>query len=125
MSAMIEIEWKGETLTIRENQAFEAAEAVEEVFTLGELAKFESKPKLAALSRGFAALVNFAGGKATPQEVRQSALAAMKAGENEAAVLTSIMSALVEVLMDGAPDAEDAPAGAPEKTTRPSLKAAS
>jgi len=125
MAAKIEIEWKGETLTIREDQAFEAAEAVEEVFTLGELARFGDKPKLAALSRGFAALVNFAGGKATPQEVRQSALAAMKTGQDEAAVLASIMSALIEILMDGAPDAEDAPAGTPEKTTRPSLKAAS
>jgi len=125
MPAMIEIEWKGETLTIREDQAFEAAEAVEEFFTIADLGRFSGKPKLAKLSRGFAELVNFAGGKATPQEVRQSALAAVKDGQSQTEVVLSIMSALYAILMDGAPDAEDAPAGAPEKTTRPSLKAAS
>ena len=77
------------------------------------------------LSKGFAALVNFAGGEATPEEVWRSANAAIKQGEDEAIMMASMLQALSMILLDGAPDAEDAPAGAPEKTTRPSPKAAS
>ena len=113
--ARIEIQWKGETLVIREDQAFAAAEAVEEVFTITDIARMEKSFNTTKLSRAFAALVTFAGGQATKEEVRESIMAAIHGGESADAVLGQVFNSLVAILMDGAPDEGATPAGKPKK----------
>ena len=78
----LKIEWKGETLTINENEAFEVGERIEEIVTLAELAEMGNKPKFHKLARCYAEMINFAGGNTTPREIHSEMMAQMK-GDND------------------------------------------
>lgn len=98
------LKFKGQDYPLPENRAFEAGEAIEEIATLPEVISWSRKPKFVKLARCFAAMLEVAGCRATPQEVHAEMMAGFKAG-NPGAHLAAI-SALVAILMDGAPKAE-------------------
>lgn len=104
MSKGIEIEWQGETFVIAEDEVFELAEKIEEIIPITDLAAMSTAPKFTKLARCFSEMINFAGGKTTPREVHHMMMSEIKDGDNaEAALATSAVSTLIEILMDGAP----------------------
>ena len=98
------LKFKGQDYPLPENLAFEAGEAIEEIATLPEVISWSRKPKFVKLARCFAAMLEVAGCRATPQEVHHDLMEGFKDG-NPRAHLTAI-SALVTILMDGAPKSE-------------------
>ena len=101
----LKIEWKGETLTINENEAFEVGERIEEIVTLSELAEMGNKPKFHKLARCYAEMINFAGGNTTPREIHSEMMGQMKGDESELMIAEAIAS-LISILMDGAPEGD-------------------
>ena len=104
----IKIEWKGQKLTIREHEAFEVGEAIEEVLSLSQLANMSEKPQFHKLARCFSIMINHAGGSATPQEVHSAMMKEVKSGgpDAKAVIAVQAISTLVAILMDGAPASE-------------------
>jgi hypothetical protein len=112
MAQRIELEWKGKSYVIREEQAFALGEELEDIVTITELAAMGDKPKFYKLSRAYAAIITFAGGHATPAEVHGAIMDGVKAGESAGAdVVMTVVNTLISILMDGAPDGDDAEAG--------------
>jgi len=112
----IQLEWKGEKFVIADNEAFEVGEVIEEIVTLSELAEMSSKPKFRKLAKCFAAMINFAGGKVSPDTIHKEMMSEIKKGGDETKNLIAIsaINALIEILMDGAPVGEgDADEGKP------------
>ncbi len=104
----IDIEWKGESFIIKEDEAFELAERIEEIVSISELAAMSVSPKFTKLSRCYAEMINFAGGKATPREVHQLMMAQIKNNAAvEAELATVAVTTLVAILMDGAPEDDE------------------
>ena len=112
----IVLSFKGEEFTILENQAFEVGEAVEDVVTLPELASWGSRPKFFKLARCFGVMLRFAGCKVSDQDVHREMMANVASAEEggEEILAAQAVGALVAVLMNGAPDGDDAE-DAPEK----------
>ena len=73
MSGRILIEWEGKTYTIPEDEAFAAAEAVEEVVTLDEL----SKMRLTKVAKGYSALLRHCGVVVSHEVVHKKLVQAM------------------------------------------------
>jgi len=122
--ARIEIDWKGEKYVIREDQAFAAAEALEEHFTISDLAKVQTEFNVTKMSTAFAALITFAGGQATKEEIRQAVLGSVASGTQMEIAFVPILEAFMVVLFSGAPAEGDKPAGKPPKAKpKPKKKA--
>lgn len=124
---MIAVEFKGVVYEIPDSRAFEAGEAVEDIVTLPEIAAWGENPKFFKLSRCFGALLRFAGCKVSDKEVHSEMMAQVKrAGDGgEELLAAQAVSALVAVLMDGAPedDGEDAaPAEKAKALSKPRTK---
>lgn len=104
---IIKIEWKGETLTINEDEAFEVGERIEEILTLSELAEMGGKPKFYKLARCYSEMVNFAGGHTTPREIHSEMMAQIK-GDNDGGelMIAEAIASLIAILMDGAPEGD-------------------
>lgn len=119
----IEIEWKGEAFSVEEREAFELGERIEEIVTLNELAQMANKPKFRKLARCYAEIINFAGGRATPAEIYSEMMNEIKAqsSEGSALIAAEAIGALIDILMDGAPEEEASDDG---KKTISSSKAA-
>mgnify|MGYP006935322359 CR=1 FL=1 len=102
---IIKLKWKGEDLTINENEAFEIGEQIEEIISLNEIALMATAPKFRKLARCYAEMINFAGGHATPQEIHSEMMDQIKEGGEDAQALlvATALEMLVEILMDGAP----------------------
>lgn len=116
----IELEWAGETYVIREDQAFGAVEMVEDIVSLQEVYRWQDNPKFTKMAKAFAALINYAGGNVTPEAVYSQIMADIKQGGADAPALVSgTVMALVAVLMDGAPSADEAPASADPNPSAP------
>lgn len=116
--ADIVLNFRGQTYTIRENSAFEVAEVIEDIVTLGEITTWGRSPKFTKISRCFGAMLRFAGCDVTDQAVYKDMMASVTklsvAGSEEEArglLAAQAVGALMAVLMGGAPDGdgEDAP----------------
>lgn len=119
----ISIEWKGESYTIEENEAFALGERLEDIVTLAELAEMAERPKFRKLARCYAEMLRFAGARVTPEQVHTQMMDEIKGlGENtKAQVVAEAIGVLIEILMDGAPVGEAQDDG---KKTSHSSKAA-
>jgi len=115
----IDIEWKGEAFSVLENEAFALGERLEEIVTLAELANMSSHPKFRKLARCYAEILNFAGAHVTPELIHTEMMNEIKGlgGEAKAEVITAVISTLVEILMDGAPEDGEADEGKKEKSS--------
>ena len=107
MTKVLKIEWKGETLTINEDEAFEVGEEIEEIATLTELAEMGTRPKLHKLARCYSVMINFAGGNSTPREIHSEMMRQMKAGERGELMIAQAVATLIAILMDGAPENDE------------------
>ena len=108
---LAEIEWNGETFTIKEDDVFRACDAVEEVITLGELGQMSSdfqKIKFAKLAAAYSALLVELGANVTPKDVHQEfqrALCENRQGDKVKLALEAI-NWLTQILLSGVPESE-------------------
>lgn len=104
----INIEWKGELLTIGEHEAFELGERIEEIVTLTELSQMGQHPKFRKLARCYAEMINFAGGRTSPAEVHAKMMDELKGGkvDQKEILVAEAVSTLIDILMDGAPQGD-------------------
>jgi hypothetical protein len=106
------LKFKGQEYTLPDDRAFEAGEAVEDIATLGEVLQWARKPQFHKMARCFAAVLRIAGARATDREVHAEMMAGFKAGQP--GTHFAALAALMDVLMDGAPEGEgDAEGKAP------------
>lgn len=107
---VITVEWGGQTGTINEREAFEAADAIEDHVTIFDLVHMMADPRnlrVAKLAAGYAALCKVAGIKADAQEIRKelaSSLGSYISGDESAfAKVAAAIQPLYAILTDGAP----------------------
>ena len=99
--ADIILKFKGQDYILPEDMALQAGEAVEEVATLPEVIGWSKRPQFVRMARCFAAMLRVAGGRVTDKEVHAEMMAGFKDGQPGTHL--AALSALVAVLMDGAP----------------------
>jgi hypothetical protein len=116
--AGITINWDGRDYKVPEDQAFELIEAIERHITLPELMLMigGGRPNFSALARPFHEMLKHAGVRNVPEliELRRMLVAEgmqnLKATATGEAQITGnamrAIAAMVEILMDGAPDME-------------------
>lgn len=97
----IKIDWKGQSLTISDNEIFAVGAEIEEIVTLPELVAMAQKPKTFKLAEAYAAMINFAGGSATKQDVHKAMMAEMAGGDGHQSASDAI-NTLLTIIMDGA-----------------------
>lgn len=116
--ADIVLNFRGGSYTIRETSAFDVAEQIEDIVTLGEITTWGRNPKFTKISRCFGAMLRFAGCIVTDQDVYKDMMASItqlsaNGDESQARGLMAAhaVSALMAVLMGGAPEGDggDAP----------------
>jgi hypothetical protein len=118
---VLELEWKGKPFTLNEDEAFRAADAVEDVVTVGELAAMRAdgnKMRFAKLAMAYAALLREAGAQAQDREVHSMFMEALKDenSEDRTRIWLQAVDTLLMILMDGIPEAE---ASGGEKKDKP------
>jgi hypothetical protein len=126
--ANLTINWDGKDYTVPEAQSFELIEAIEQHITLPELMMMigTGKPNFSALARPFHAMLVQAGVRNAPSllDLRRMLVAEGMAnartqavgGEQITGSAMRAIAAMIEILMDGAPDMGGADA---EKKTEP------
>lgn len=102
--ADIILKFKGQEYVLPEDRAMMAGEAIEEVATLPEVIGWARKPQFVRMARCFAAVLRLAGGQATDRDVHSEMMAGFRDGQPGAHF--AALSALVAVLMDGAPSGD-------------------
>lgn len=102
--AGVVLRFKGREYILPEARAFEAGEAIEDIATLPEVLGWSRRPQFHRLARCFAALINLAGGDVTEKAVYAEMMAGFRAGQPDAHL--AALTTLIELLMDGAPEAE-------------------
>lgn len=111
MARQISLEWSGKSFTILESEAFAVGELVEDIITLGELPDLARRPKFHKIARVYGEMLRFAGAKVTNEEVLSAMMNQVKAAgggaDGEQMIAGAAISALVEILMDGAPQDGD------------------
>ena len=120
--AGIDLNFRGQTYSIAENRMFEVAEEIEDIVTLGEITTWGRNPKFTKISRCFGTMLRFAGCTVTDSDVYKDMMASItklseEGSEDQARGLMAAqaVSALMAVLMGGAPESDGA--DAPEKPT--------
>lgn len=115
---ILTVEWQGKSGTINANEAFAAADAIEDSVTIYELAEMASDPrklKVGKLAAAYASLCKHAGVPVNAQEVRRELAHAMAGAlqgrEDTFASVVGVIEPLYQILTDGAPKAtgEEAP----------------
>ena len=106
MMKQISIQWGGENYTIPEKHVFELGERIEDIVSLSDLSKLAESPNFRRIARCYAEMINFAGGHVTAQEVHSAMMDQLKGASDDdrLTVITSAISTLLEILMDGAPE---------------------
>tara|TARA_R110000737_G_scaffold207328_1_gene225365 strand:+ start:84 stop:464 length:381 start_codon:yes stop_codon:yes gene_type:complete len=101
----IQISWGDDDFVIDADEAFELGEKIEDILTLAELSRMKSVPRFNKLARCYSIMINHAGGHATPREVHTAMMDGVKNGKPEVTrqIVADAASALIAVLMDGAP----------------------
>lgn len=120
---VISIEWNGSKGTINEDEAFAAAEAVEEhitVFELFQMTQNTKKLKIAPLAKAYAALCDVAGVPAEPKAIASGLRGALRSSEKGQfwGEVMGVITPLLTILTDGAPDdGEDKESGNVKSST--------
>ncbi|MES2814468.1 MAG: hypothetical protein V4720_06200 [Pseudomonadota bacterium] len=115
--ADIRLTFKGADYVIPDDRAFELGERLEDIVTLGQMAKLFADPKFYTIARCFGTMLRYAGCKVSDREVLTEMMDRLKAGGPGAGRSTAIeaLAQISAVLMDGAPT-DGAESEAPEKT---------
>lgn len=112
MGKVITIKWQGETFTLNEEEAFLAADGIEDILTIGQLSAMMSDPrniKFVKIARCYALMLNEAGASVKPKQVHNEFMKAKanSGGTELRLVALKACSTLLEILMDGAPTNEE------------------
>jgi hypothetical protein len=100
----LELEWKGRTYAIPADRAFALAKRIEPIVSIAEIDALAKRPQFTTFAEAYAEMLAFAGVKVSADEVWRDSMAQMKAGTQAAQLVTvRALSALVEILFDGAP----------------------
>jgi hypothetical protein len=126
MAQGVSFKWGGITYRIPDSEVFQAAERMENILPLSKVQAFAAAPNVATLARLFAAMIEQAGGRVDPRDIRRRLLADAAGGGEDAGALAreiqSAQGAILGILMDGAPiDLPDAEEGEDAKKTTPHL----
>ena len=98
----VEVIWKEQKLTIADHEIFALGEKIEDIVTIPEVAAMlNGRVKTNKLARCFATIINFAGGRATPEEVKKVMIAELQEEKSNAAL--GAVTAILQILLDGAP----------------------
>jgi uncharacterized protein YerC len=108
MAKVVTIKWRGETYTLNEEEVFLAADAIEDVLTIGELSRMLSSPRdirFVKVAKCYAAMLKEAGASVTAREVHSEFMKAKNGSNGTELRLVAMQSCtmLLEILMDGAP----------------------
>jgi len=108
----IKLTWNGETATLKEDQVFYAADAVEQVITFGELVQMRttgSNIRFTQISKAYAAMLSEAGLSVTPREVHAEIMKAVRTSDKAEKLKLALEAIdwLLIILMDGAPEESD------------------
>lgn len=99
--------FKGVEYHVPAERAFALGEQIEDIVTLTEIASWGKAPKLFKLARCFAAIIRFAGGKVTNEEVHEEMMDQIKSGgAGSDLIAAQAISALIAILMNGAPEGD-------------------
>lgn len=118
------IKWQGQEATVKADQAFELADAIEQHVTVGELAVMRSVPgriQYVKLSKAYAAMLMACGIPAKAKDVHGEFTKVLRSAtaDDRLGMAIEALDWLLMVLMDGAPEPEpdDKPVkdAAPEK----------
>lgn len=107
--AGLEITWNGKDYVIGEDDIFLAADAVENVVTVGELVQMRTdgnKIRFVKLAQAFAALLREAGCNVTDRQVHKAFTDGLKNADpkSKLEVATQAIDRLLFILFDGAPE---------------------
>lgn len=108
----IRMTFKGAEYHIPPHRAFAIAAQIEEIATLFEINSWHANPKFAKMAQCVAAMLRYAGANVTHEEVWQELQEQFH--NQDRALLTSSLLALIQLLMGNAPKRE-AEGEAPEK----------
>lgn len=106
----IRLSYAGREYTIPAERAFEIGERVEDIATLSEIHSWAKAPKFFKIARCYAEMLRFAGCSVSDREVHAEMMAQIKkagAGGGEMMAAQAVF-ALIAVLMDGAPEDDEA-----------------
>jgi hypothetical protein len=111
----ISITWRGQAFTIPAHKAFQIGEQVEDIATLAQMAAWQHNPQFYKIARCYGAMLRFAGGKATDEEIHSEMMrdikAAQAAGTKGDLFYHGAILQLMAVLMDGMPEMPAEPDG--------------
>lgn len=113
---MIQIEWKGETYVIPENEVFEVGEQIEDIVTLADLHGMATNPRFRKLARCYAVMLRHAGASVTDQDVHTHMMDGLKGEDDKAILALNAVTTLTNILMDGAPEMDEDDEGDKKKT---------
>lgn len=108
----IKLTWKGQSATLKEDQVFYAADAVEQEITFGELVQMRTSGgniRFTKIAKAYAAMLREAGLNVTAREVHSEIMKTVRTSDR-AEKLSMALEAidwLLVVLMDGSPDADE------------------
>lgn len=112
MGKVITIKWQGETFTLNEEEAFLAADGIEDILTIGQLSAMMSDPrkiKFVKIARCYAVMLNEAGASVKPKQVHNEFMKvkANSDGTELRLVALQACATLLDILMDGAPTSKE------------------
>lgn len=108
MMREITLSWNGKDYTIPASKGFQIGEQIEEIVTLGDIATWAQRPRMFKLARCYATMLRFAGCRAvTDAQVFEAIMGADGDAQAASEKAAQAMTALVEVLVGGAPIATE------------------
>ena len=108
----IRIVFRGDEYVIPDSRAFEIGERVEDIASLPEILGWAKKPKFFKMARCFGEMLRASGGRMSDKDVHSEMMKDFSAGNP--GTYFAALSALISVLMDGAPQSKGGDEGKPD-----------
>jgi len=108
MAGDIVFPWRGETLTIPATKAFALGEEIEDIAPLSEVTGYLQKQQFRKLSRVLSIMLRYAGRPVDPAEAFSELMTQIKRGTDGMETVQSWIMSLMDVMMDGIPQDDDA-----------------
>lgn len=103
----IELEWRGETYVIPENETFEVAELVEDIVDLADLDRMQRNPKFTKIAKCYGVMLRHAGARVSDSDVHQEIIKGTIGGSGEAAQALQAITVMTHLLTAGMPIGDD------------------
>lgn len=103
--------FRGATYTIPEKHAFDVACQIEDIALLHEIVTWNAAPNYTKMSKCIGAMLRYAGCKVADREVHREIMSSLM---DDRALIAGCLTALLEVLFDGAPKGDGTSSGKPD-----------